>query len=119
MAGCIGVKPDGSLCKGVAQRDSDYCVSHDPARKQARHRAASKAARSKPGREIKVLKTGLEDLAQDVLDAAVEPKVGAVVTQIFNARIKLIEVERRIKEADELEARIDELKEGLARSGGS
>jgi hypothetical protein len=118
MTRCIGVKPDGALCKGIARRGSDYCPAHDPARAKARHRAASKAARSKPGREIGGMKDQLEELYERVLEEAVPPSVGAVLTQITNARIRLLECERRIREADELEARIDELQEALDWSGG-
>ena len=98
MAGCIGVKQEGELCRGVATRDSDYCPAHDPARKEARRRNASKAARSKPGREIKDLKGQLEDLAADLLAGETEAKVGAVVNQILNTRTRLLETERKIRE---------------------
>lgn len=118
MTRCIGVKPDGALCKGIASHGSDYCPAHDPAREEARRRSASKAARSKPGREIVHLKAQLKDLAEDVLTASVDPKVGAVVTQIVNARLKLIELERRIRETDDLETRIEQIQEALERSGG-
>ncbi len=113
MAGCIGVKPDGALCRGVAARGSDWCPAHDPAREEARRRNASKAARAKPGKEIKDLKAQLEELASGVLDGTTEPKVGAVVTQIVNARTRLLETERKIRETEELEARLEEL-EALA-----
>ena len=109
MVGCIGVKPNGELCKGVAGRGSDWCPAHDPARRDARRRNASKAARSKPGQEIKDLKAQLADLAADVLDGTTEPKVGAVVTQIVNARTRLLETERKLREAEELERRLEEL----------
>jgi hypothetical protein len=118
MPGCIGLKPDGALCRGIARRGSDYRPAHDPTRAKARHRAASKAARSKPGREIGGLKDQLEELYERVLEEAVSPGVGAVLTQITNARIRLLECERRIREADDLERRIDELREALDRSGG-
>jgi hypothetical protein len=58
-------------------------------------------------------------LAEAVLACEVEPKVAAVATQIYNARIKLIEVERRMREADDLERRIAEIQEALERTGGS
>jgi hypothetical protein len=112
MTQCIGVKPSGELCKGVASRGSDYCPAHDPARKEARRRNASKAARSKPGRETKDLKAQLEDLAADVLSGKTEPKIGAVVNQVYNTRVRLLETERRIRESEELERRLEEL-EGL------
>ncbi len=110
MAGCIGVKPTGELCRCVAARGSDYCPAHDPARKDARHRNASKAARSKPGREMKDLKAQLEDLANDVLADTIEPKLGAVVNQILNTRVRLIEVQRKLRETDELAREVEELR---------
>ncbi len=118
MTGCIGLTAKGDLCRSIAITGSDYCHAHAPDRKEARHRAASKAARSKPGREIGGLKDQLEDLYKKVLDEAVPPGVGAVLTQITNARIRLLECERRIREADELEARIDQIQEALERSEG-
>ena len=111
MAGCIGVKPDGGLCQGVARRGSDWCPAHEPARKEARRRNASKAARSKPGREIKDLKDQLADLAAGVLGGTTEPKIGAVVNQILNTRARLLETERKIRETEELERRLEELEE--------
>jgi hypothetical protein len=112
MTQCIEVKLSGGLCKGVASRGSDYCPAHDPVRKEARRRSASKAARSKPGRELKDLKAQLEDLAADVLSGATEPKIGAVVNQVYNTRVRLLETGRRIRESEELERRLEEL-EGL------
>jgi hypothetical protein len=38
---------NGERCKGIAAAVSDYCPTHDPARAEARKRAASKAARSR------------------------------------------------------------------------
>jgi hypothetical protein len=121
MTACIGLTAKGNLCQGIAAYGSDYCPAHDPARKDARYRAASKAARSKKGgsKEISNLKAELEALAEDVLACEVEPKVAAVATQIYNARIKLIEVERRMREADDIERRIAEIQEALDRTGDS
>ncbi len=118
MTQCIGVKPNGELCRCVAARGSDFCPAHDPARKEARHRNASKAARSKPGREIKDLKLQLESLAKDVLKKSVEPKVGAVVNQILNTRARLIEADRKLRETEELAREIEELRELVERDSG-
>ncbi len=119
MAGCIGVKANGDLCRCVASRGSDYCTAHDPARKDARSRNASKAARSKPGREMKDLKAQLEDLSNDVLAATIEPKVGAVVNQILNTRVRVIEAERRWRESDELAREVEELRELVERDNST
>ncbi len=118
MTQCIGVKPNGELCRCVAARGSDVCTAHDPARKEARHRNASKAARSKPGREIKDLKAQLESLANDVRNESVEPKVGAVVNQILNTRARLIEVDRKLRETEELGRELEELRELVERDAG-
>jgi predicted component of type VI protein secretion system len=72
---------------------------------------ASRAARSKPNREIKGLKKQLEDLASDVLAGRVERGDAVVVNQILNTRARLIELERKIKETEELEARLEQLEQ--------
>jgi hypothetical protein len=46
----------------------------------------------------------LQALATDALEGTVERGVAAVVNQIINTRIRLIEQERKIKELEELEA---------------
>ena len=69
MTQCIGVKPDGELCRGIATGGSDYCPAHDPSRQEARKRSASKAARSKkPQREIADIKEQVTELIQAVRD---------------------------------------------------
>jgi hypothetical protein len=90
---------------------SDHCPAHDPARADARRRAASKAARSKPSAEISALKEQLATLSEDILDKRVEPKAGAVVTQIANAYTRLLELEKKFKEHEEFEARLAHVEE--------
>jgi hypothetical protein len=46
-----------------------------------------------------------------VLAGRVERGLAAVVNQIHNSRAKLIELERKIKEADEFEARLEALEQ--------
>jgi hypothetical protein len=48
----------------------------------------------------------LATLYQEVRGGAVCPKVGAVLNQILNARIRLVETEMRVREQEELEERI-------------
>jgi hypothetical protein len=70
---------------------------------------ASRAARAKPGREIVGLKGQLGDLTRDVLAGDLETGRAAVANQLINTRLRAVELERKIREADELEARIEEL----------
>ena len=111
MAECATSTRNGRPCKGLVREGSDYCPAHDPARADARRKAASKAARSKPGGEISALKEQLKTLADDVLARRVDPKAGAVVTQIANAYTRLLELEKKYKEYEEIEARIVALEE--------
>jgi len=72
---------------------------------------ASKAARSKPSRELSGLKVQLQDLTRDVLAGDLETGRAAVANQLINTRLRAVELERKIRESDELEARIEELEQ--------
>ncbi|MDP9457086.1 MAG: hypothetical protein M3Q60_15210 [Actinomycetota bacterium] len=109
MAGCDGFKPDGSPCGRIVGASQRYCYAHDPARAGARRRNASKAARSKPSRELATLKGRLSDLYADVREGRLDPKVGAVVNQILNTSVRVVNLERDLREQEELAARIEEL----------
>jgi hypothetical protein len=79
---------------------------------------ASRAAKSKPSREIRDLKKQLEDLAADVLAGSVERADAAVVNQILNTRARLIELERKVREEEELLMRIEQLEQAQEQKGG-
>lgn len=115
MAECAANTRDGRPCRGLVRAGSDYCPAHDPARAVARRRSASKAARSKPGGEIRALKDQLKTLSEDILAGRVQPKAGAVVTQIANVYTRLLELEKKFKEQEEFEARIVALEEEMKR----
>ena len=109
MRGCSAIKANGERCRGIATTGSDYCPAHDPTRAEERHRAASKAARARHDPEIREIKRLLKDLYAGVLEGRVERATAAVANQVANTRLRAIEVERRMREADELEERLDEL----------
>ena len=48
----------------------------------------------------------LEGLAAGVLEGSVERGLGAVVNQIINTRIRVVEVERKLKDQEDLEERL-------------
>ena len=118
MARCAGIKRDGGRCTTVVEPPRTHCYQHDPDRADERRRNASRAARSRPSREIVGVKAQLQDLARDVLAGDVETGRAAVANQLINTRLRAIELERKVKETDELEARIEELeREEAARWG--
>jgi hypothetical protein len=71
---------------------------------------ASRAGSSKGGgSEIADLKAQLKKLASDVLSGEVARSDAAVVNQVLNTRARLIELERKIKEQEVLEDRLEAL----------
>ena len=109
MITCAASKPDGTPCERIVGASQKYCYAHDPYHQQARSRAASKAARSKPNRELSALKEQLFTLYEDVREGRIEPKVGAVVNQVLNTRLRVVALERDIREQEELAERIEAL----------
>ncbi len=109
MARCAGRKEDGSSCERIVGASQAYCYSHDPKRAAERRRNASKGGRSKANAEIADLKAQLKKLAEGVLSGEVERGAATAVNQIINSQARLLELERRIKETEELEARLEAL----------
>src|SRR5688500_13884851 len=120
MGRCAGKKGDGTPCERIVGSSQQYCYAHDPSYAEDRKRAASKAAKS-PARsryttEIREIKGRLKDLYAAVLEGRAERAAAAVANQIANTQLRAIELERRVREQDELEDRLDEL-EGLLEEG--
>ncbi len=118
MARCAGTKRDGSRCTTIVKPPLTHCYQHDPARSEERQRNASRAARTKPNREIRQLKADLKELIAGVLSGLVNRGEAAVAIQGHNALTRMIELERKVKETEELEARIEELEQSQERNGG-
>ena len=111
MARCAGVKRDGGRCAVIVNGSQTHCYQHDPKRAGERRRNASRAAKSKPSRELARIKARLSELADDVLEGRVDRGVGAVASQILNVYLRAISVETKVKEVEELEERIHALEE--------
>ena len=86
-----------------------WCYNHDPSRSEERKRAASRAGKSRPNRELLSVKRQLQDLTDGVLDGRVDRADGAVAGQLLNVLLRAIEAERKAKEADEFSARLETL----------
>ncbi len=84
---------------------------------EERRRAASKAGGSQPNREIPDVKERLSTLADDVLEGRVAEGKAAVVWQVWETYLHALMVETKIREAEELQARIEDLEELLEERG--
>jgi hypothetical protein len=110
MHRCAGIKRDGGQCTTIVRPPQLYCYQHDPERAEERRRNASRAARS-GGKEIRELKRRISEVIDAVLDGSQDRGRAAVAIQGFNALRGTLELERKIRELDELEARIEALEQ--------
>jgi hypothetical protein len=115
---CAAITSAGERCKLDATNGS-YCWSHDPENADERRRRARRGGKARGAGELSEIKRLLEDLTSRVLKVeGVEPlETGpaAVANQLINTRLRAIEQERKVKETEDLEARI----EALERAGGA
>lgn len=109
MPRCSAFKPDGTPCERIVGASQSYCFSHDPERSDERRRNASKAAKSKPSRELHDIKAQLQSIADQTIAGELDVRRATASTQALNALLRAVEVERRVREAEELETRLAEL----------
>ena len=110
MAQCAGTKRNGLPCTAsVEAEQGGLCRWHDPANAQARQQAASRGGKAKANPLTRTLHRQLEKLTEDVAAGALAPYKAAVIVQALNTRIRLVEVERRVAEQEELLERLDAL----------
>jgi hypothetical protein len=108
---CAGTKRDGGRCATIVKPPQTHCYQHDAARAGERHRAASKAARSKPNREVKGYKQEVRALITEVKNGGQDRADAAVILQGYRVLKDFCELERRVRELDELEARLADLEQ--------
>ncbi len=118
MARCGFIKASGERCKGTATGADGLCWAHAPENADQRRRMASRAARSKPNRELRDVKALCEDLTERVLAGDLPPGPAAVANQLTNTRLRAIEQERKNREAEDLEARIEALERVQEKGAG-
>jgi hypothetical protein len=117
---CTATKRNGKPCTLSAVGQQGLCWVHDPKNAEKRRRGQSRGGRGKPITEIRDLKKQLEDLAEDVLEGRVDRGNAVVVNQILNTRARLIELERKVLETQELEERLAALEQTQSeQKGGS
>jgi phage terminase Nu1 subunit (DNA packaging protein) len=63
------------------------------------------------------VKAQLQDLTRDVLAGDLETRRAAVANQLINTRLRAIEQERKNRETEDLEARIEALERAQEKGG--
>jgi hypothetical protein len=111
MAVCSGIKRDGSRCTATVEPPQEYCWWHNPANADKRRRAASKGGKGGGGKEIRDLKKRISLVIEAVLEGSQDRGRAAVAIQGFNALKGVLELERRVKEQEEILERIQALEQ--------
>jgi hypothetical protein len=115
---CTSIKRDNSACTATVEPPQEYCWWHDPANAEKRRRAASKAGKAKPSRELAGIKQRLSDLADDVLEGRQDRAVAAVASQVLNVYLRAVSVELKVREQQEITERLQELETLLEQRKG-
>ncbi len=110
---CSAITRSGERCTHFVSGAQEFCHLHDPARSEERRRNASRAGKSKPSRKIAAIRSQLKKLVEDVLSEELPTGPAAVANQLLNTMLRSIELERRIKETEELEERLEALESVL------
>ena len=115
MSRCTAIKPSGERCKVRAIEGSEWCWNHDPAHAEQRRRhgqrGGKRGGRGRPQADLAVVKHRLHDLAEDVLEGAVDRGDAAVVGQLLNTYIRAVSVELKAREQLEILERLEMLEE--------
>jgi hypothetical protein len=106
---CTGKKRSGARCTVSVAPGLTYCHHHDPARAEERSRAASRAGKSKPSKELSDIKQGVKDLIADVLEGNVDKGRGAVALQGYNTWLRAVEIGQRV-DLEALAREVEEIK---------
>ncbi len=106
---CAASKKNGSPCTLPATGPDGLCWVHTASNADARRRGQSRGGRGRAGRELADLKARILETVDGVLDGTVDRGRAAVAVQGYNALRAALELERRIKETEELEERLTEL----------
>lgn len=117
MPRCAAIKPNGERCKGIPIDDSQWCYVHHPDHVEERRRHGSRGGkrggRGRPHAELEDIKATLYRIASEIEKGEIDTRTGAVLVQVFNSIRGCVEDQRKIKETEELEARLSELEAQL------
>jgi hypothetical protein len=116
---CSGTKRDGSPCTLAVTGQQDRCWAHSPENAAQRRQTARKGGRGKASSVSKELHGKLVELTEAVEAGTLVPYRGAVCAQLINTRIRLIELDRKVREQEQIEERLERLERARAARGGS
>ena|SRR5215217_4829339 len=100
-------------CNQVATGSHGGCWHHDDDFAEARSEYSRMGARAKGNGELRKLKAEVKSVIADVKAGKLDRNIGTTVLQGYRVLRDLIELERRVKETDELAVDIQAIREEL------
>jgi hypothetical protein len=126
MKRCAALTKGGGRCQRIASDGSGYCYSHDPAMAEDRRRNAQRAGqaggRGRPAKlpgagELAVIRGELARLYKHVLFGRIDTGTASVAVQVEHARMRALELARRVEDQAELEERLELLESRIKGRG--
>ena len=90
-------------------REAGALLGPRPKNAEQRRRRASKGGRGKANTEVRDLKSLIADLTDRVLSGELEKGKAAIANQLINTQLRAIELERKVREQEDILARIEAL----------
>jgi hypothetical protein len=107
---CSGTKRDGAPCTATVEPPQSYCWWHDPKNAEERRRAASRGGRSRPSREVRLIKEEIKDAVADVKGGSLDRNIARTMFTGYSVLLDYIKLERGVYVEEELAARLEALK---------
>ena len=110
MNQCRSNKRNGEPCTLPAKGPNGYCWAHSPQHASERRRAASRAGRSKPSREVRAIKEEIREAIASVKDGSLDRNTARAMFTGYSVLLDYIKLERGVYLEEELAARLEALK---------
>jgi ubiquinone biosynthesis protein UbiJ len=102
----------------VPVRGSELCAAHHQDYQERRRAGSRRGGRVRGAGELAEIKRDIRRVIAAVDSGDTERGVGSVLGQLYNVLLRAVEVERRVREVDELEERIAAMERRLHRATG-
>jgi hypothetical protein len=107
---CRANKRNGEPCTLPAVASDGYCWAHSPEHASERRRAASRAGKSKPSREVRTIKDEIKEAIASVKEGSLDRNIARAMFTGYSVLLDYIRLERGVYVEEELAARLDALK---------
>ena len=119
MPVCSYIRANGERCRAWPIKGESFCYGHHPDYAEVREEHGRKGARlGGRGRgarkEIHEVKATLRQLADDVLNGSVDRADASTAGYLLNIWLRGTEVERRVRELDDVAERIEMLERAVS-----